>query len=77
VEYDFKGSSIGGNDDEFSDASIKCLGGLIGSLLDLLKRCALGKKIEDLGGEFFSSKGLGSFWDGLNDSIITILLKEY
>jgi hypothetical protein len=66
VEHNFEGISISSDDDEFGDASIECLGGFVGSLLDLLEGGALRDQIKDLGGEFLSCKGLGSFRNILN-----------
>lgn len=65
MEHDLQGSRIGSDDDKFSDASVQGFCGLIGALLDLLEGGALRDEIEDLGGELFSRKGLGTFWDFL------------
>lgn len=46
MKHDLKRVGIGSDDDEFGDASIECLGGLIGALLDLLQRGALGNEVE-------------------------------
>jgi hypothetical protein len=37
----FKGVSISSDDDEFSDTTVKSLGGFIGTLLDLLQGSTL------------------------------------
>lgn len=50
MKHDLKRVGIGSDDDEFSDASIECLCGLVGSLLDLLKGCALRDEVEELRG---------------------------
>ena len=46
MKHDLKRVGICSDDDEFGDASIECLGGLIGALLDLLQRGALGNEVE-------------------------------
>jgi hypothetical protein len=46
MKHNLKRVGIGSDDDEFGDASIECLGGLIGALLDLLQRGALGNEVE-------------------------------
>ena len=76
MKDDLKGVGVGSDDDQFGDASIECLGGLVGALLDLLQRGALGNQVEQLGGELLGCEGLGSFGDGLNSIGLTILLKK-
>ena len=76
MKDNLKGVGIGSDDDEFGDASIECLGGLVGALLDLLQRGALGNQVEQLGGKLLGCEGLGSFGDGLNRIGLTILLKK-
>jgi hypothetical protein len=47
VKHNLKGVGVCGNNDEFGDASIKCLGGFICSLLDLLEGGTLRNKVEE------------------------------
>lgn len=60
MKHDLEWVGVGSDDDELSDASIECLGGLIGSLFDLLERGALGNEVEELRGKLFGCEGLGS-----------------
>lgn len=76
MEDDLERVGIGSNDDQLGDASIKCLGGLVGALLDLLQRRALRHQVEEFGGELFSSKGLGTLGDFLSHLIITIIVEK-
>ena len=76
MEHDLKRVGIGSDDDELSDASIESLGGLIGALLYLLQRGALGNEVEQLGGKLFGCERLRSFGDLLHREEITILLKK-
>jgi hypothetical protein len=76
VEDDLERVSIGSDDDELGDASIKCLGGLVGALLDLLQRGTLRHEVEEFGGEVFSSKGLGTLGNFLSQVIITIIVEK-
>lgn len=76
MENDFERISVSSNDDKFSDASIKCLGGFIGAFLDLLEGGALWDKVEKFRRELFGSKGLSTLGDFLNQSIITIIVEK-
>ena len=76
MKDDLKGVGVGSDDDQFGDASIECLGGLVGALLDLLERGALRDQVEDLRGELFSSEGLGTFRDVLRKKLLTIVERQ-
>lgn len=76
MEHDLEGSRVGSDDDEFGDAAVEGLGGLIGALLDLLERGALRDQVEDLRGELFSSEGLGTFRDVLRKKLLTIVERQ-
>ena len=65
MQDDFEGVGIGGDDDKFSDASVKGFGGLVGTFFDLLERGALGDQIDDFRAELFGGEGLGAFRDFL------------
>lgn len=54
MQHYLQGGSIGSDDDEFCDASVQGLGGLVCALLDLLEGGTLRDQVEDLGGELFS-----------------------
>lgn len=75
MKDDFKWIGISSDDDEFCDASVKGLGGLIGSLLDLLEGGALRDQIKDLRGELLSSKWLCTFRNFLSEARFTIVVE--
>lgn len=41
MKHNFKWVGIGSDDDEFSDTTVKSLGGFVGTLLDLLQGSTL------------------------------------
>ena len=57
VEDDFQGLGVRGEDDYLADASVEGLGGLVGSLFDLLEGGSLLDDSDDLGREFFIGEG--------------------
>jgi hypothetical protein len=90
VEDDFKGLSIGGNNDQLSDASVEGFCGFVGTFLDLFESGTLSDEISEFRRELFSGEGLGTFRDILNEmrmyhfaivdlllSFIIISLKTY
>lgn len=76
MEDNLEGIGISSDDDQLSDTAVECLGGLIGTLLNLLQRSALGNQVEEFGGEILSSKGLGALGDFLNQDSITIIVEK-
>ena len=76
MQDDLQRGRISSNDDELSDAPIQGLGGLIGTLLDLLEGGALRDQVEDLRRELLSSKRLGTFRDVLNRNFLTIVERQ-
>jgi hypothetical protein len=59
VEKDGEGSGVGGEDDDLGDAAVESLGGLVGSLLQLLVVRGLLDDIEDLLAESCVGDGPG------------------
>ena len=67
VENDFKGLSIGGNNDQLSDASVEGFCGFVGTFLDLFESGTLSDEISEFRRELFGGEGLGTFRDILNE----------
>jgi hypothetical protein len=67
VEDDFKRLSIGGNNDQLSDASVEGFCGFVGTFLDLFESGTLSDEISEFRRELFGGEGLGTFRDILNE----------
>ena len=59
MEEDLDGLGVGGHNDEIADAAIECLGGLVGTLLELLVVVGLLHQIQDRDGQLRVSQGIG------------------
>jgi hypothetical protein len=83
VEHDFKRVSIGGNNDQLSDASVQGFCGFVGTFLDLFEGGTLSDEISEFRSELFGGEGLGTFRDILNEmrmyhfAIVDLLLILY
>jgi len=68
MEEDSKRLSVSGHDDEVGDTTVEGLGGLVGSLLQLLVVVGRLNKLEDVVGELSISEGEGFGIGGLFES---------
>ena len=64
VEENLEGLGVGGEDDELGGPTVECLGGLVGSLLELPIVGGLLHEVEDLLGERCVREGEGFVVDG-------------